>query len=45
MIADTIEPTPATKGCSRIRVVGVGELIGEAIRRIANEESISKLFD
>lgn len=45
VIADTIEPTPATKGCSRIRVVGVGELIGEAIRRIANEESISKLFD
>jgi len=26
-------------------VVSVAPLIGEAIRRIANEESVSKLFD
>jgi ribose-phosphate pyrophosphokinase len=29
----------------KIRVVGSAPLIGEAIRRIANEESVSKLFD
>jgi len=29
----------------RIRQVSCAELIGEAIRRIANEESVSKLFD
>jgi ribose-phosphate pyrophosphokinase len=30
---------------SKLRVVSCAELIGEAIRRIANEESVSKLFD
>jgi ribose-phosphate pyrophosphokinase len=31
--------------CAKIRSVPVAPLIGEAIRRIANEESVSKLFD
>jgi ribose-phosphate pyrophosphokinase len=30
---------------SKIRQVSCAALIGEAIRRIANEESVSKLFD
>ena len=35
----------ALNNCSQIRQVSVAPLIGEAIRRIANEESVSKLFD
>jgi ribose-phosphate pyrophosphokinase len=42
---DTIEASDLTKGCEKLRRVSVAPLIGEAIRRIANEESVSKLFD
>jgi len=42
---DSIEPSDLVKGCKKVRVVGCAPLIGEAIRRIANEESVSKLFD
>ena len=45
VITDSIAATEATKGCDKIRIVSVAPLIGEAIRRIANEESVSKLFD
>jgi len=42
---DSIEATEAVKACPKIRQVTCANLIGEAIRRIANEESVSKLFD
>ncbi|MBN9318917.1 MAG: ribose-phosphate pyrophosphokinase [Caulobacterales bacterium] len=42
---DSIEATAAVKACEKIRQVSCAPLIGEAIRRIANEESVSKLFD
>jgi len=42
---DTIEGSELTKDCEKLRRVSVAPLIGEAIRRIANEESVSKLFD
>ena len=45
VITDTIEGSDLTKNCSKLRYVSVAPLIGEAIRRIANEESVSKLFD
>ena len=45
VITDSIEPTEEAKACEKIRIVPVAPLIGEAIRRIANEESVSKLFD
>jgi len=45
VITDSIEATPLVAGCDKIRVVSCAALIGEAIRRIANEESVSKLFD
>jgi ribose-phosphate pyrophosphokinase len=45
VITDSIEPTDAVAGCAKIRHVTCASLIGEAIRRIANEESVSKLFD
>jgi ribose-phosphate pyrophosphokinase len=42
---DSIEATESAAGCDKIRQVTCANLIGEAIRRIANEESVSKLFD
>ncbi|HVN00367.1 MAG TPA: ribose-phosphate pyrophosphokinase [Caulobacteraceae bacterium] len=42
---DSIEATDAVEACDKIRHVSCAHLIGEAIRRIANEESVSKLFD
>jgi ribose-phosphate pyrophosphokinase len=45
VITDSIESTDAVAGCAKIRHVTCANLIGEAIRRIANEESVSKLFD
>ena len=45
VVTDSIEPADLDRGCEKIRVVSVAPLIGEAIRRIANEESVSKLFD
>jgi ribose-phosphate pyrophosphokinase len=42
---DSIEATDAVGACAKIRQITCASLIGEAIRRIANEESVSKLFD
>jgi ribose-phosphate pyrophosphokinase len=42
---DSIELADEVAGCPKIRRVSCGPLIAEAIRRIANEESVSKLFD
>jgi ribose-phosphate pyrophosphokinase len=45
VITDSIEQPMEVVNCAKIRSVPVAPLIGEAIRRIANEESVSKLFD
>ena len=45
VITDTIDNSDLTADCQKLRRVSVAPLIGEAIRRIANEESVSKLFD
>ena len=45
VITDSIEPPDPVQSCPKVRHVSVAPLIGEAIRRIANEESVSKLFD
>ena len=45
VITDSIEQPDEVLKCPKIRRVSVAPLIGEAIRRIANEESVSKLFD
>ncbi|MFM8820135.1 MAG: ribose-phosphate pyrophosphokinase [Phenylobacterium sp.] len=45
VITDSIEATHQVAGASKIRMVSCAALIGEAVRRIANEESVSKLFD
>ncbi|HRO33869.1 MAG TPA: ribose-phosphate pyrophosphokinase [Brevundimonas sp.] len=45
VITDSIEQPDEVLNCEKIVRVSVAPLIGEAIRRIANEESVSKLFD
>jgi len=45
VITDSIEQPDPIVGSEKIRTVSCAPLIGEAIRRIANEESVSKLFD
>lgn len=45
VITDSIGAPDQVQGCGKTRVVSIAPLMGEAIRRIANEESVSKLFD
>jgi ribose-phosphate pyrophosphokinase len=45
VITDSIEQPETIAKVDKIRTVSCAALIGEAIRRIANEESVSKLFD
>ena len=45
VVTDSIDATEAVRAAAKIRVLSVAPLIAEAIRRIANEESVSKLFD
>jgi ribose-phosphate pyrophosphokinase len=45
VITDTINPSEQVAKSKKIRTLTLAPLIGEAIRRIANDESISKMFD
>lgn len=45
VITDTIQATESVAKAKKIRTISLAPLIGEAIRRIANDESISKMFD
>ncbi|MFN3834770.1 MAG: ribose-phosphate pyrophosphokinase [Glycocaulis sp.] len=45
VVTDSIDVTEKVSGSSKLRAIGIAPLLGEAIRRIANEESVSKLFD
>ncbi|MCZ8325552.1 MAG: ribose-phosphate pyrophosphokinase [Sphingomonadaceae bacterium] len=45
VITDSIQPTEATQASPKIRTLPLAPLIGEAIRRIADESSVSSLFD
>ncbi len=42
---DSIRATEAVRVSEKIRVLSVAPLIGEAIRRISDESSVSSLFD
>ncbi len=44
VVTDTIPLRPAAEDCSKLTVVTVSDLLGEAMRRINNEESVSSLF-
>jgi ribose-phosphate pyrophosphokinase len=45
VITDTILPTQAVNIAQNIRVLPIAELLGEAVKRTAREESVSSLFD
>src|SRR6185312_15103721 len=45
VITDSIQPTEAVRVARNIRVISIAPLIGEAIGRIAKEESVSSLFN
>lgn len=45
VITDSINATEAADGSERIRILTIAPLIGEAVRRIADESSVSSLFD
>jgi ribose-phosphate pyrophosphokinase len=45
VITDSIQPTTAVQSAHNIRVVSTASLIGEAINRTSQEESVSSLFD
>ncbi len=45
VVTDSIAPSAHTYEANNIRVLSIAPLIGEAIRRIAKEESVSSLFD
>jgi ribose-phosphate pyrophosphokinase len=44
IVTDTIPLRPDAVDCPKLEVVSVAALLGEAIRRINNEESVSSLF-
>jgi ribose-phosphate pyrophosphokinase len=45
VITDSIQPTTAVQSAPNIRVISAAGLIGEAINRTSQEESVSSLFD
>jgi ribose-phosphate pyrophosphokinase len=44
VVTDTIGLRPEAEECGQLHVVTIAHLLGEAIRRINNEESVSSLF-
>lgn len=45
VVTDSIQTTAAVKNARNIRVVSIAPLLGEAVRRISEESSVSSLFD
>jgi ribose-phosphate pyrophosphokinase len=45
VVTDSIEATPQMKTCANLRRITIAPLLGEAMRRINNEASVSSLFD
>ena len=45
VVTDSIEATPEMKTCANLRTISIAPLLGEAMRRINNEASVSSLFD
>ncbi len=45
VICNTIRPSEDAIASDKVRVLSLSSMLGEAIRRIANNESVSKLFE
>ncbi len=45
VITNTIEPSETTLAAKNIKIINIADLIGEAIRNISQEKSVSTLFD
>ncbi len=44
VVTDSIHPTEDIKACSKIQILSLAPLIGEAIHRISEERSVSSMF-
>lgn len=44
VVTDTIPLTERAKQCSKIRVIGIGAMLAEAIHRVSESESVSSMF-
>jgi ribose-phosphate pyrophosphokinase len=45
VVSDTIPLSAAAKACPKIKQISIARLLGEAIKRIHNSDSVSSLFD
>ena len=45
ILTDTIQATEAVKNAKNIRHISIAPLMGEAIKRINSDSSVSALFD
>ena len=45
VITDSIQPSKDTLSAKNIRIINISDLLGEAIRNISQEKSVSTLFD
>ncbi len=45
VITNSIEPSQTTLEAKNIKIINIADLIGEAIRNISQEKSVSTLFD
>jgi ribose-phosphate pyrophosphokinase len=44
VVTNSIDPT-SHKPCDKLRTISIAQLMGDAIWRIANEQSVSSLFE
>jgi len=45
VITDSIAPPEAVRGAKKVRLITIAPLLAEAMRRTAEESSVSSLFD
>jgi ribose-phosphate pyrophosphokinase len=45
VVTNSIPLSAEAKKCGKIRTLQLGKLLGESVRRISNEESISAMFE
>jgi ribose-phosphate pyrophosphokinase len=44
VVTNSIAPSEEARNCSKIKILSIGRLLGEAIRRIHHSDSVSSLF-